>query len=203
MLKVCADLSEIEYDILKKISFVKGENGEKLRNLLKYYISTMPELKSSEYALKRIEKKKEIEEMVAAVENEYRDTDDPLEKWSDDKIGKLTGDLVEVNVLVKTDENQFMPAYKFKSLFKMLLHDIATESRDGDEYTAAIMAAIQLLMEFGGGSLSKETIHDAAILINKEWMYTYAGAMKKAREFMKTKKLFFSETEIAQSFSTI
>ncbi|HEY9206039.1 MAG TPA: hypothetical protein VIO58_08965 [Candidatus Methanoperedens sp.] len=203
MLKVCADLTDIEYDILKKIPFVEGKNGEKLRNLLRYYISTMPELKSSEYALERIEKKKEIEEIVAEVENEYESTDDPVEKWGDDKTGKLTGELVEINVLVKADENQFMPAYKFKSLFKMLIHDIATESRDMDEYTAAILAAIQLLMEFGGGSLSKETIRDAAILINEKWMYAYAGAMKKAREFMKTKKLFFSEVEIAESFSTI
>jgi len=34
-------------------------------------------------------------------------------------------------------------------------------------------------------------------------MFSYASAMKKAREFKKTKKIFFSETEIAESFSPV
>jgi hypothetical protein len=85
----------------------------------------------------------------------------------------------------------------------MLLHDIATETTEKDEYEAAIVAAIQLLMEFGSGSLSKETIIDGAIFITEVWMFSYASAMKKAREFKKTKKIFFSETEIAESFSSI
>ncbi len=79
----------------------------------------------------------------------------------------------------------------------MLLHDIATESKM-DEYQA-VVAAIQLLMEFGGGSLGKETIRDGTILINEEWMFEYATAMKHAREFKRTKKIFFSEVEIAES----
>ncbi len=32
-------------------------------------------------------------------------------------------------------------------LFKMLLHDIATETSEKDEYEAAVEAAIQLLMD--------------------------------------------------------
>ncbi len=64
----------------------------------------------------------------------------------------------------------------------MLLRDIATAS-EMDEYQAAVVAAIQLLMEFGAGSLGKETIRDGAILINEEWMFEYATAMKHAREF--------------------
>ncbi len=50
-------LSDLEYEILKKIRVVEGTDGEKLRNLFRLYISTIPELKSSEYALKRLEKK--------------------------------------------------------------------------------------------------------------------------------------------------
>ena len=71
-----------------------------------------------------------------------------------------------------------------------MLHDIASEMKDVDEYTAACIATIQLLMEFGAGSLSNETISDGTILINEGWMFAYATAMKKAREFMKTKKIF-------------
>ncbi len=197
MQKVCLDLSDIEYGILKKITFVGGENGEKLRNLLRYYVFTMPELKSAEYALKRVDNKKEIDEILDDVMAAYEKTDNPVEQWSEDSLDKLTNDLAEINVLVKLDEN-FAPSNKFKSLFKMLLHDIATES-DMDEYQAAVVAAIQLLMEFGGGSLGKETIRDGAILINEEWMFEYATAMKHAREFKKTKKIFFSEVEIAES----
>lgn len=198
MQKVCADLSEIEYDILKKLTIVEGEDGEKLRNLLRYYVFTMPELKSEEYALKRIDNKKEIEEIMKDVMDAYEITDYPIEQWGQDKMNKLTGDLVEINVLVKIDEN-FMPSNKFKSLFKMLLHDIAAESSDMDEYQAAVVAAIQLLMEFGGGSLGRETIRDGAIFINEGWMFEYATAMKHAREFKRTKKIFFSEVEIAES----
>ncbi len=197
MQKVCLDLSDIEYGILKKITFVGGEDGEKLRNLLRYYVFTMPELKSEEYALKRVDNKKEIDEIFGDVMAAYEITDNPMEQWSEDRLDKLTGDLAEINVLVKIDQN-LTPSNKFRSLFKMLLHDIATES-EMDEYQAAVVAAIQLLMEFGGGSLGKETIRDGAILINEEWMFEYATAMKHAREFKRTKKIFFSEVEIAES----
>jgi hypothetical protein len=35
---VCADLTEIEFDILKNLKDVEGDEGEKLKNLLKLYI---------------------------------------------------------------------------------------------------------------------------------------------------------------------
>ncbi|MCZ7393331.1 MAG: hypothetical protein O8C56_08395 [Candidatus Methanoperedens sp.] len=183
-------LSDIEYEILKNLKIVEGVDGEKLRNLLRVYIATVPELKSSEYALRRVEHKDEIEENLRDVWAQYELTDYPMEYWKEDKTNTLISDLVEINVLVKAGEKQFIPSNKFRSLFKMLLHDIATESRDRDEYSAACMATIQLLMEFGAGSLSKETIRDATIFINEGWMFVYATAIKKAREFMKTKKMF-------------
>ncbi len=183
-------LSDVEYDILKKMKIVEGEDGEKLRNLLRLYISTIPELKSSEYALKRIENKTEIDEILREVWAAYEITDNPTEHWKEDKINKLISDLVEINVLINMGEKQFIPTNKFRSLFKMLLHDIANEFKDMDEYTAACISTIQLLMEFGGGGIGKETLRDGTILINEGWMFTYATAMKKAREFMKTKKMF-------------
>lgn len=140
---------------------------------------------------------------MTEVETAYENTDNPVELWDEDKINKLTADLVEINVLIKTGENQLFPANKFKGLFKMLLHDIATETIEMDEFEAAVVAAIRLLMEFGGGSLDKETIRDDTIFITEVWMYSYANAMKKAREFKKTKKIFFSETEIAESFTSV
>jgi hypothetical protein len=203
MPRVCAQLSEIEYKILKNLEIVEGENGDKLRNLLRYYIFTTPDLESSQYALKRIENKRELDELLEDVEASYENTDNPVGLWNEDKINKLTMDLVEINVLIKTGENQFIPANKFRSLFKMLLHDIATENIEIDEYEAAIVAAIQLLIEFGSGSLSKETIRDGAIFVTEVWMFSYASAMKKAREFKKTKKIFFSETEIADSLTSV
>jgi hypothetical protein len=183
-------LSDIEYEILKKVKIVEGENGDKLRNLLRLYVSTIPELKSSEYALRRVENKDKIEKILRDVWAAYEITDYPTEKWSEEKINKLNSDLVEINVLVKVGEKQYIPSNKFRSLFKMLLHDITKDSKDMDEYSAACMATIQLLMEFSAGTLSDETIRDATILINEGWMFIYATAMKKAREFMKTKKMF-------------
>lgn len=188
-------LSDIEYEILKKLKIVEGENGEKLRNLLRLYVSTVPELKSAEYALKRVENREEIDEILRDVWGQYELTDYPTEKWSDDKINNLTGTLIEINALMKVGERQYVPSNKFRSLFKTLLHNITTESRDMDEYSAACVATIQLLMEFGVGTLSKETIRDATIFINEGWMFVYSTAMKRAREFMKTKKLF-PEAEI-------
>jgi hypothetical protein len=187
-------LSDMEYEILKKINVVEGEDGEKLRNLLRLYISTIPGLKSSEYALKRVENKEEIDSLLRDVWAAYELTDNPTETWKNDKIDKLISDLVEINVLVKTGEKQFIPTSKFRNLFKMLLHDIATESKEMDEYSAACIATIQLLIEFSGSTLGKETIRDGTILLNEGWMFAYATAMKKAREFMRTKKLFV-ETE--------
>lgn len=193
-------LSDMEYEILKKVNVVEGEDGEKLRNLLRLYISTIPALKTSEYALKRVENKEEIEEILREVWAAYEVTDNPTEHWKEDKINSLISDLVEINVLIKTGHKQFIPTNKFRSLFKMLLHDIASETPDMDEYTAACVATIQLLMEFGGGGISKETIRDGTILVNEGWLFTYATAMKRAREFMKTKKLF-PEVEVPKSVS--
>lgn len=203
MARVCTELSEIEYKILRNLEIVEGENGDKLRNLLRYYIFSTPELESSQYAMKRVENREKIDELLAEVEASYENTENPVEHWDEDKIDKLTASLAEINVLIKIDEEQFVPANKFRSLFKMLLHDIATETEQIDEYEAAVVAAVQLLMEFGKGSLGMETIRDGAIFITEVWMFSYANAMKKAREFKKTKKIFFTETEIAESFSSV
>ena len=183
-------LSDLEYEILKKMKVVEGENGDKLKNLFRLYISTIPELKSSEYALKRVENKDVIDEHLRNVWGEYELTDYPTEHWSEEKINKLISDLAEINAMVKIGEKQYIPSNKFRSLFKMLLHDITTESKDMDEYSAACVATIQLLMEFGAGTLGKETIRDGTIYINEGWMFVYSTAIKKARDFMKTKKMF-------------
>ncbi|HEX7627316.1 MAG TPA: hypothetical protein VF354_00150 [Candidatus Methanoperedens sp.] len=183
-------LNDLEYEILKKMRVVEGEDGEKLRNLFRLYVSTIPELKSSEYALKRVEKKEIIDEHLKNIWAEYEHTDFPTEQWDEEKVNKLTSDLIETNVLFKVGEKQYIPSNKFRSLFKMLLHDITTESNDMDEYTAACVATIQLLMEFSVETLSKETIRDGTIFINEGWMFVYATAIKNAREFMITKKLF-------------
>jgi len=183
-------LNDLEYEILKKMRVVEGEDGEKLRNLFRLYVSTIPELKSSEYALKRVEKKDKIDEHLRSVWSEYELTDSPTETWSEEKINKLVFDLMQINVMVKVGDKQFIPSNKFRSLFKMLLHDITTESIDIDEYSAACIATIQLLMEFGVETLSNETVRDGTIFINEGWMFVYATAIKNARDFMKTRKLF-------------
>lgn len=183
-------LNDLEYEILKKMRVVEGEDGEKLRNLFRLYVSTIPELKSSEYALKRVEKKEAIDEHLRNVWAEYELTDSPTEKWTEEKVNKLILELIEINVLVKVGEKQYIPSNKFRSLFKMLLHDITTENKDMDEYSAACVATIQLLMEFSVETLSKETIKDGTIYINEGWMFVYSTAIKKARDFMVTKKLF-------------
>ncbi len=203
MPRVCSELSDIEYKILKNLEIVEGDNGDKLRNLLRYFIFTMPEMESSQYAVKRIENKEYIDGLLVDIEASYENTENPVELWNEDKIDKLTSDLVEINVLIKTGEKQYVPSNKFRSLFKMLLHDIATETTEIDEYEAAVVAAIQLLMEFASGSLGREIIRDGTIFVTEVWMFPYASAMKKAREFKKTKKIFFSETEIAESFSSV
>lgn len=183
-------LSDLEYEILKKMKVVEGEDGEKLRNLFRLYVSTIQELKSSEYTLKRVEKKEVIDEHLRNVWGEYELTDFPTEQWSEEKINKLRSDLIQINAIVKVGEKQYIPSNKFRSLFKMLLHDITTESRDMDEYSSACVATIQLLMEFSVDTLSKETIRDGTIYINEGWMFVYATAIKNARQFIKTKKLF-------------
>ncbi len=183
-------LNDLEYEILKKLRVVQGEDGEKLKNLFRLYVSTIPELKSSEYALKRVERKDEIDAHLRNVWAEYEFTDYPTEHWNEEKINKLVSELSLINVMVKVGEKQYIPSNKFRSLFKMLLHDITTESVDIDEYSAACIATIQLLMEFSADTLNKETIRDGTIFINEGWMFVYSTAIKKAREFMKTKKLF-------------
>lgn len=183
-------LTDTEYEILKKMTIVAGEDGEKLRNLFRYYVSTIPEMKSSEYALKRVENKEELDALLKLVWDAYEDTDNPVEKWDEAMLKRLYGLLSEINALMKIGGDQFTPSNKFRGLFKMLLHDVATESKDMDEYSAACIATIQLLQSFGSGTLSNEDLRDCTILINEGWLFAYATAMKRAREFMKTKRKF-------------
>ncbi len=189
MTKVCADFSDKEYEIFTSLKTIEGTGGEKLRNLFRYYLSTIPELKSSDYALKRFENKEFIEGILKDVQEDYKNTEYPKENWKDDKINKLANELIEINVISKVGEKRFVPTSKFRDLFKILLHDIATESKDMDEYVAAVIAVVQLLMEFGVGTLSKETIKDATIFLIEGWLFAYPKVMKEAREFQKTKKL--------------
>ena len=186
---VYVNLSDKEYEILTEMKNVEGMDGEKLRNLFRYYLYTLPELKSSYYALKRIEHKKEIEEILEDVKATYENTEYPIEAWGEEKTKELIDELVEINVLMKADETQSIPKEKFRGLFKKLLHDIVTESKDMDEYIAGYFAIIQLLMEFGVGTLNKEKIRDSTVLINDGSLSVYPKVMKEAREFQRTKKL--------------
>ncbi|NJD77618.1 MAG: hypothetical protein FIB08_11065 [Candidatus Methanoperedens sp.] len=186
---VCVDLSDKEYEVLTELKNVEGIHGEKLRNLFRYYLYTIPALKSSHYALKRVENREEIEEILEDVKTAYKNTECPIEVWGEEKTKQLIDELVELNVLTRVDEAQSIPKEKFRGLFKKLLHDIATESKDMDEYIAGYFAIIQLLMEFGLGTLSKEKIRDATVLINDGWLSVYPKVMKESREFNKTRKL--------------
>ncbi len=194
MIKVCAELSDKEYEILTSLKTIEGNDGEKLRNLFRYYLSTIPELKSADYALKRFEDKEEIDEILKDVYAVYKKTEYPVDDWENGKIDKLIDELIEINALTVMEGVRTVSS-RFRDLFKMLLHDIVTENKDMDEHKGAIMAVIQLLKEFGAGTLSKETIRDDAILLNEGWLFVYAKEIRKAREFMKTKKLSFLEEE--------
>lgn len=194
MVKVCADFSDKEYEILSSLKQIEGNDGEKLRNLFRYYLSTIPELKSQDYALKRFEDKEEIDEITKEVYDVYKKTEYPVDNWENDKIDRLIDELIEINVLTMREGVRSVSS-QFRDLFKMLLHDIVTENKDLDEHKGAIIAVIQLLKEFGVGTLGKETIRDDAILLNEGWLFVYAKEIRRAREFMKTKKLSFLEEE--------
>lgn len=199
MTKVCTELNEKEYEILISLKNIEGIEGEKLRNLFRYYLSTIPELKSADYALKRFEDKEEIDEILKSVFAAYKVTEYPVDSWENDKIDKLIEELVQINVLTMMEGIRTVSS-KFRDLFKMLLHDIATEQKDMDEHVAAIISVIQLLKEFGVGTLSKETIRDDSILINEGWLYIYAKKMREARDFMKQKKLSFIDDETMKAY---
>jgi len=194
MVKVCADFSDKEYEILLSLKMIEENEGEKLRSLFRYYLSNIPELKSADYALKRFEDKEEIDEIIKEVEEVYKKTEYPVDSWDNDKIDKLIDELIEINVLTIAEGVRTVSS-KFRDLFKMLLHDIVTENKDLDEHRGAMIAVIQLLKEFGAGTLSKDTRRDDAILLNEGWLYVYAKEIRKARDFIKTKKLSFLEEE--------
>jgi hypothetical protein len=192
MVKICAEFSDKEHEILSALKAIEGKDGEKLRSLFRYYLSTIPELKSADYALKRYEDKEEIDGILKDVYAVYKKTGYPVDSWENDKIDKLIDELIEINVLTIMEGVRTVSS-RFRDIFKMLLHDIVTENKDMDEHKGAIIAVIQLLKEFGAGTLSKETIRDDAIFLNEGWLFVYAKEIRKAREFMKTKKLSFLE----------
>ncbi len=199
MPKVEINLTDKEFEILQSLEKIEGKDGEKLRSLYRYYLSSIPELKSKDYELKRFENKDEIDEILKGIFDIYKKTEYPVDAWENDKIDKLIDELTYINVLETNEGVRIVPS-KFRDLFKMLLHDIATENKDMDEHVAALIAVIQLLKEFGVGTLKKETIRDAAILLNEGWLYLYARKMREAREFLKTKKLKLIDDESMKTF---
>ncbi len=192
MIKVCTELSDKEYEILTSLKKIEGHDGEKLRSLFRYYLSTIPELKSADYALKRSEDKEEINGILKEVYAVYKKTEYPVDDWENARIDKLIDELIEINALTVMEGVRTISS-RFRDLFKMLLYDIVNENKEMDEHKGALMAVIQLLKEFGAGTLSKETIRDDAILLNEGWLFVYAKEIRKAREFMKTKRLSFLE----------
>jgi hypothetical protein len=195
MPKVEVDLTDKEFEILTSLEKIEGKDGEKLRNLYRFYLSSIPELKSKDYELKRFEDKDEIDEILKSIFDIYKTTEYPVDAWEDDKIDEIIDELTNINVL-EINEGVRIVTSKFRDLFKMLLHDIATANKDMDEHIAALIAAIQLLKEFGVGTLKRDMIRDASILLNEGWLYIYSKRIREAREFMKTKKLKFEETSI-------
>src|SRR5574341_1083967 len=119
MPKVCTDLSDKEYEILLSLKTIEGNDGEKLRNLFRYYLSTIPELKSSDYALKRFEDKEEIDEILKDVYEVYKKTEYPVDEWENDKIDRLIDELIEINVLTIAEGVRTVSS-RFRDLFKML-----------------------------------------------------------------------------------
>jgi hypothetical protein len=200
MPKVEVDLTDKEFEILKSLEKVEGKDGEKLRSLYRYYLSSIPELKSKDYELKRFEDKDEIGEILKGIFEIYKKTEYPVDAWENEKIDKLIDQLSSIHVLETSDEGVRIVPARFRDLFKMLLHDIATENKDMDEHVAALIAVIQLLKEFGVGTLYKDTIRDSAILINEGWLYVYAKKMREAREFLKTKKLKLIDDDSMKAF---
>lgn len=200
MPKVDVYLTDKEFEILESLDKIEGKDGEKLRSLYRYYLSSIPELKSKDYELKRFEDKDQIDEILKDIFDIYKKTEYPVDAWGNEKIDQLIDELTEIHVLETTEGVRIVPA-KFRDLFKMLLYDIATEHKGMDEHVAAIIAVIQLLKEFGVETLKKETIRDSAILLNEGWLYIYAKQMRTAREFMKTKKLKFIDDESMNKFN--
>ncbi len=194
MPKVEVDLTEKEFEILQSLEKIAGEDGEKLRSLFRYYLSSLPELTSKDYELKRFDDKDEIDEILKSIFDIYKKTEYPVDAWENERIDKLIDELTDINVLEANEGVRIVPS-KFRDLFKLLLHDIATENKDMDEHVAALIAVIQLLKEFGVGTLKKETIRDGAILLNEGWLYIYAKKMREAREFLKTKNLKLIDDE--------
>lgn len=199
MPKIEVNLTDKEFEILKSLEKIEGRDGEKLRSLYRHYLSSIPELKSKDYELKRFEDKDEIDEILKSVFVVYKKTEYPVDAWENVIIDKLIDELTAINVLETTEGVRIVPA-KFRDIFKMLLHDIATENKDMDEHICALIAVIQLLKEFGAGTLKKETIRDATILLNEGWLYIYAKKMREAREFLKNKKLKFIDDESMEGF---
>lgn len=199
MPKVEVDLTDKEFEILNSLEKVEGREGEKLRSLYRHYLSSIPELKSKDYELKRFEDKDEIDEILKSIFEIYKITEYPVDAWENNKIDRLIDELTEIHVLETTEGVRIVPT-KFRDLFKMLLHDITTQNKDMDEHVAALIAVIQLLKEFGVGTLNKDTIRDAAILLNEGWLYLYAKKIREAREFLKDKKLKFIDDESMKAF---
>jgi hypothetical protein len=182
-------LSDTEYEILNKLDKLEGKNGERLHSLLRYFIRTHPSLKSDYYGLKREETKEKLEQGLKDIWKAYEKTINPIEACSPEKVEKLVKDLSEMNVIHVVGKNTYIPTSEFRGVWKMVFHDIAAESPEMDEYNAACITTLLLLDEFSIGTMGRDDLRDATILLNEGWLFVYATAKKRAREFMKTKKL--------------
>ncbi len=187
MVEIHVNLTDTEYKILKKIKWLEGENGEKLHSLLKWYIKEQPSLKSDYYRLQREETQESLDKSLHDIWNTYEETDTPLLEMDPKRVEELLKKLEEINV-VRNIGMHTIPTGKFKDIWKTVIHDVITESPDMNEFSAACLTTLLLLNEFSMGTLTREELRDATILLNEGWLFIYAAAIHEARSYIKKRE---------------
>jgi len=179
---VVVQLSDREYQILEKLDDIEGDSSQKLRTLLRDYLFTTPKFHKDYHIIHLEEKKELLFGILESIWKEYEFSTSPLDKWDEEKVKSVRGDLMEINAIRPVGPFSFTVTGLLKKPWLSAYYHVNNIFEDLDEFSQACIASIYVLDFLSKGTFESGLLKNSTILLNELFMFSYAVARKKAHE---------------------
>ena len=180
---IVVKLSDREHQILETINEIPGDCSQKLKELYIQYLQTSPNFKAEFHIIKLEEKKDLLLEVLASIWKEYETSSNPIEDWDKEKFNKIRDELVQVNAIQQMGVGNFIPTQAFKKPWLSAFNKTSKIFPGMDEFSQAGITSAYVLTYLSRDTFPIELLKDAAIVLNEDFMFTYAIAKKRANDF--------------------
>ncbi|MDF1558072.1 MAG: hypothetical protein P1P80_07835 [ANME-2 cluster archaeon] len=185
---VVVELSDREYQVLKKIDELEGPAPQKLRELLRGYLQNTTRFKVDYHIIHLEEKKELLIKVLEDIWKEYELSSTPLEKWDQKKAELVRENLMEINAIRPVGSFDIALTGVLKKPWLSAYNSVSEVFEDIDEFSQACIATIYVLDYLSRGTFEPGLLKDSTIFLNEIYLFTYAVAKRKAHEFQKARE---------------